>query len=369
MDEFVRRPAGDRQAFIGEAAARRDLTPIVIEKDLWVCWTLRRLMTSPKLVGHMTFKGGTSLSKAYGIIERFSEDIDLTISRAAPLIDKVKSPMDEAISNNERKRRTDALKEAAQAYVKDVALVELAREFEAALGTAEGWQIVPDPEDAENQTLLFHYPRSSGYGLNYGNDYGGAGQKSGEEGYIKPRIKLEFGARGETEPFEERPIQPYLAEDFGDDLPDSVTLVPTLAVERTFWEKATILHALFHNGKLRPGMSRHYYDLVMLDRAGVTEAALARPDLLANVVRNKSLMFADKTASYDSAQIGTMRLSASDQTAELLAADYAAMSEMFMNAAPTLDELNAAIAALEAKINQPTAAPAAPAVPAGPAQG
>src|SRR3546814_9677604 len=80
MDEFARRPAEDRRAFIDEAAARRDLTPIIIEKDFWVCWTLRRLVMCPDLAGHMTFKGGTSLSTAYGIIARFSEDIDLTRS-------------------------------------------------------------------------------------------------------------------------------------------------------------------------------------------------------------------------------------------------------------------------------------------------
>ena len=85
MDEFARRPANERRAFFAEAAARRDLTPLIVEKDFWVCWTLRRLMGVPELAGVLTFKGGTSLSKAFGIIKRFSEDIDLTINRAAPL--------------------------------------------------------------------------------------------------------------------------------------------------------------------------------------------------------------------------------------------------------------------------------------------
>ena len=85
MDEFALRPDDDRFAFISEAAARRDVAPIIIEKDFWVCWTLRRLLSIPGMADTLTFKGGTSLSKAYGIIERFSEDIDLTISRTAPL--------------------------------------------------------------------------------------------------------------------------------------------------------------------------------------------------------------------------------------------------------------------------------------------
>lgn len=87
MDNFARRDGADRLAFFNEAAARRDVTSIIIEKDFWVCWVLRRLMEAQGLGEHLTFKGGTSLSKAYGIIDRFSEDIDLTIGRTAPQSD------------------------------------------------------------------------------------------------------------------------------------------------------------------------------------------------------------------------------------------------------------------------------------------
>lgn len=195
-----------------------------------MCWTLRRLTRSEDLAGHLTFKGGTSLSKAYGIIERFSEDIDLTIRRTAPLLDKVASPMESGISGNERQRRTKALRTAAQAYVETIAMPALARAVKAALGTADGWTIELDPEDKDRQTLLFNYPRTSGYGLNYGAAYGG---DAGAD-YIKPRIKLEFGARGDPDPHEARAIRSYLADEFPDALPDADTLVDTLSVERTF---------------------------------------------------------------------------------------------------------------------------------------
>jgi predicted nucleotidyltransferase component of viral defense system len=112
MDEFTRRPAQDRRAYFEEASARRDLTTIIVERDFWVCWTLRRLMQAAVLAGSITFKGGT---KAYGIIQRFSEDIDLTISRTASLISDVKSPMEGDISGKERERRITALAAAAQA--------------------------------------------------------------------------------------------------------------------------------------------------------------------------------------------------------------------------------------------------------------
>lgn len=333
MDEFARLAAGERGAFFEEAAARRGITALVVEKDFWVCWALRRLVEAADLAGHLTFKGGTSLSKAYGIIRRFSEDIDLTIARSAPLVEKVGSPMEDGISGKEIERRTKALKAAASRFVGDVALPALVSAMEAALGTGEGWDLALDPDDP--QTILFRYP--------------GAGVDDG--GYIKPRIKLEFGARGEADPHEERSIIPYVTEEFPEELGDAATAVPTLAVERTYWEKATILHALHHNQKLRPGLSRHYYDLAMLDEAGITDAALVRLDLLASVVRNKSIMFADNKASYGTAVRGSLRLLPQAADEQALRDDYAAMDEMFMDAAPSFDELRARLAALEATLN------------------
>lgn len=346
MDEFARRSAEDRRVYIEEAASSRDLTRNIIEKDFWVCWTLRRLVSSKDLAGQLMFKGGTSLSKSYNIIHRFSEDIDLTIAKDAPLIRDVPSPMEDDISGKERQRRTKALRKAAQEYVADILMPALIQEIEAALGSADGWEIVADPDDPDSQTLLFNYPKTSGYG----NDYGGGSDTS----YIKPRIKLEFGARGDTEPFEIKTITPYLAEEFTDELPDADTEIPTLAVTRTFWEKVTILHALYHNGKLRDGMSRHYYDTLMLARAGVATEALSIPKLLAQVVRNKSLMFADKSASYDTALIGTLRLSPSDAIAADLSRDYANMAEMFMAEPPSFSDLLSGISDLEEKVNSET---------------
>ena len=319
MDEFARRDDDDRLAFINETAARRDVTPIIIEKDFWVCWTLRRLMSVPVLADNLTFKGGTSLSKAYGIIERFSEDIDLTIGRNAPMIIDTKPPMEDDISGKERERRTKALKAAAQRYVQEIALPALSNAISVALGTSDGWSVLIDPEDQDVQTVLFQYPRL----LNYGGGYGVGKFGEGEDGYIRPRIKLEFGARGETEPSESKSIISYLAQEFPDELPDATVSVATLSVERTFWEKVTILHALHHGSKLLPEMSRHYYDTAMLTEKGIDDAAMKAPDLLARVVLNKSLMFADKRASYDTATLGSLRLLPTEELRERLRADYA----------------------------------------------
>lgn len=338
MDDFARRAEADRLAFINEAALRRDVTPVIIEKDFWVCWTLKRLTETPALSGQLTLKGGTSLSKAYDIIERFSEDVDLTISRTAPLISEVASPMETRISRKERERRGRALKQAAQNYVATTALPHIEQAVQAALGTHDGWLVLLDPDDGDMQTILFRYPAVISYGRS-------------EDGYVRPRIKLEFGARGETEPSEARIITPYIADTFPAEIPNAACTVPTLSVTRTFWEKVTILHALHHGSKLREGMSRHYYDCYMLAERSIAKTALLTPALLEQVVRNKSVMFADSKASYDTAKLGALRLTPDDELRAKLKRDYAAMSEMFMAAPPSFDRLMAGIAALESLLN------------------
>ncbi len=348
MDNFVRKPAEEQRVFIEEAAAQRDLTPVIIEKDFWVCWTLKRLASAPELEGQLTFKGGTSLSKAYGITHRFSEDIDLTIVRTAPFVCDVSSPVDDGISGKERKRRADALKVAAQNYVQFNVMPVLSRVIETALGSTTGWSVELDHDDPDAQTILFNYPRSGGSGLDFNRGFAKA---EAERSYIKPRIKLEFGARGDTEPSEFKQITPYLAETFPDELPDAGCELSTLAILRTFWEKTTILHALHHNGKLRDGMSRHYYDTLMLARSGIADEALNYPALLAQVVLNKNLMFPDKSARYDTAVFGSLRTVPNKAAIASLKQDYSAMSEMFMQEPPSFADLLAGMEALEEKLN------------------
>ncbi|WAC47572.1 nucleotidyl transferase AbiEii/AbiGii toxin family protein [Asticcacaulis sp. SL142] len=352
MDNFARKAAEERLVFINEAASRRDVSAIIIEKDFWVCWTLKRLTEHADLAPYLTFKGGTSLSKAYGIIERFSEDIDLTIGRDAPCVRDTASPMEASISKNEVGRRAEALKLAAQAYVRDVALPAITGVVAAALGTHDGWRVVLDGEDPDAQTILFYYPKLLNYGMGFGRGAFGRGAfGEGEYGYIKPHIKLEFGARGEIDPHELRSLMPYLAQSFPDALPESEIQFSTLAAERTFWEKATILHSLHHGVKLRDRMSRHYYDTYMLTQKGVAESALRDPTLLENVVRNKSLLWRDAKASYDTAKIGSLKILPTDDALPVLKKDYAAMSDMFMGAAPEFDAVMRGMADLEKLIN------------------
>jgi hypothetical protein len=334
MDVFAKKPDDERHDIFTEAASRRDIQPIVIEKDFWVCWTLKRLFTDQQIAPHITFKGGTSLSKSYNLIERFSEDIDLTISREAPILANGKDPMEECISGKERDRRITALKQNAQRFVGENVLNSLKGSVSETLGRREGWQIIIDPNDQDRQTIQFQYPRTTT-----------------TAGYVKPTIILEFGARGGTEPQNTTTIEPYVAQDFPALFQKSTCSLATLSVTRSFWEKVTILHALCHGSKIRDRMSRHYYDTFMMDKKGITEKALEDASLLVQVVQNKTLLFRDAKASYDTAKISSLRLVPQGDTLQEIKKDYKAMGEMFMGKFPSFDEIIEGLTALEVRIN------------------
>ena len=352
MDRFLTLPKEDRSSIFTEAAARHDVRATIIEKDFWVCWTLKQLFESTDLGQHLTFKGGTSLSKAYQLIDRFSEDIDLTISRTAPYLADCASPAEADLTGKERGRRIDALKNAAQRFVQDMALPTLLAMFKQRLPQDEEWNIALDADDADQQTLLFTYPRHLNYGLGYGMGGYGVGRfGEGEFGYIKPTVKLEFGARGDIDPHQSKTIIPYAAEAFPQLFDRPTSQIQTLSAERTFWEKATILHALYHGTRMRDRMSRHYYDTYMLAQKGVAESALHDMGLLTRVVANKSLMFSDKKAAYELAVPGSLRLIPQAEMLPEVKRDYEAMREMFMAAPPAFDAIMQVLNELEERIN------------------
>lgn len=267
MDKFITLPDQDRRDAFQETATRRGVLPIIIEKDFWVCWTLKKLYSLPEFSNYITFKGGTSLSKAYGLIDRFSEDIDLTISKNMPNLMAAKNPIEKDISSKERNRRIVALKLDTQNFVLNNLLPAIKKELLKDLKENNEWSVVLDISDKDKQTILFNYPRTLDYHSNLITEDGDnivteGGIQIIVGGYIKPSIKLEFGARGDTTPAASKKIMPYIAEEFPDLFGNTTCSIPTLAVERTFWEKATILHALYHGSKMRDRTSRHYYDTI-----------------------------------------------------------------------------------------------------------
>jgi hypothetical protein len=180
-------------------------------------------------------------------------------------------------------------------------------------------------DDADPHSVNFHYPT-----VLPETEYVGMA-------YITPRVRLEFGARGDPWPADMRVIRAYAAEDYPDFFQDSGVAVTVLAMQRTFWEKATALHAEAHRpsgSATPPNFSRHYYDLVMLLETAEGKAASCDFDLLATVSKHKATFFRSGWANYDTARPSTLRLVPSDARIEDLRADYRAMMPMMFDDRP-----------------------------------
>jgi hypothetical protein len=240
-----------RDLFVG-AADRLRTNEQNIEKDFWVCWTLDALFNELEAGGpRLLFKGGTSLSKGYGLIERFSEDIDITVFR-----EDIGQPTTfeelEALSGKKRNARLDAIKAACQEYIQGPMLERLSVLLRQTLQTAnikaDRGRVEADPDDPDRQSLLLWYPTATTEG----------------NAYIRRAIKIESGAKSALDPHAPVVVKPYIA----DDLPNldlAIGNVTTVDPSRTFWDKVVILHGLRRwwdrRGELKGGgqrVSRHY---------------------------------------------------------------------------------------------------------------
>lgn len=344
MDKVARLGAADRSALFGESGAIRGIATTILEKDFWVCWTLKRLFEVQAAQGAtLVFKGGTSLSKVFGSIRRFSEDIDLSFDRADLGYSGDRDPQKEGISRKQAQKLIDELTGEVERHIAGALLPALREAIARQLGGSPNgeWSLEIDPGD--RQAVSFHYPSSLSQG-----EYAGMA-------YITPRVKLEFGARGEPWPIEERKVRPYAAEDFPGFFEEPDCQVTVLTARRTFWEKATALHAEAHRPAEKPtppSFSRHYYDLAMLLDTEDGRAAAVDFDLLGHVARHKTVYFASGWASYDTAKPGTLRLLPPATRLDELRTDYRKMAPMMFDAkAPSFQEILDRLAVFQAEVN------------------
>jgi hypothetical protein len=342
MQELLKANREERAKYFQEATARSEniKNVIIIEKDFWVCWTLDQIFSNPLLSPHVTFKGGTSLSKCYNIIERFSEDIDLTLSKQYIGITAENDPAT-VTGTNQRGIRLEQLSEKVKNKinneVKPLLHQEIKKNISIFFPDTE-WKLETDEKD--EQSLIFHYPSCF---------------EKKSDGYIQSSIKLEFGARADISPCETKTVTTYVQQ-LLPELFDSPTeiKVTALAAKRTYWEKITLLHAEYHRDPKKPlpgRLFRHYYDIAMLDKNNLTNDALQDTELLSDVVRNKIIYFPSKWANYDEAKIGTLRLYPNDVFIEQLKQDHKNMNEMFFGTAPDFNKTLSAILNIEKTIN------------------
>lgn len=337
MNSVISLTQAQRRQLFNGAEQELGFNAPVVEKDFWVCWTLRELFALPGARDHLIFKGGTALSKVWRAIRRFSEDVDVSLSREWLGFTGKLDP-EQATSASQRKKRLESLVAACEAKVRDELRPALAARMSTALGYS-GWTLESDPGDA--QSLIFRYPS--------------AFAEAGEAPYISRSVKIEGGARADAWPTENRTIQPYVAEAFPNGVPDAQVSVRVLSIERTFWEKATILHAEAHRRKEKPTparYSRHYADLAALADHEAGHQAMQRDDLRARVVTHKQVFFADKFASYETAVPGSFRLVPDDYRLPDLERDYRDMREMFFEEPPSWAQVIERLRRLEKAINR-----------------
>ncbi len=324
MDKVARLSAAQRRELFSETAARLGMTPAVVEKDFWVTWVLDRLFAVPALARLLMFKGGTSLSKAYGLIERFSEDIDLildwrVLSGEDPLAER---------SRSQQTKLNEEINRLAQDYISG----ELLEHVRTALGEVCQCGIGED----DPCVIDVRYPAA------FSDDY------------LRPEVRLEIGPLAAWLPHEDRSISCYAAQAFPQLFGRRAFPVRVIRAERTFWEKATILHAEAHrpDDKKQPARhSRHYYDLAQMARSTIKDQALADIGLLAEVVAFKVRFYFSAWARYDLAVPGSLRLVPDGPVLRAVTGDYRAMANMIFGAIPPFESILAELQNLENEIN------------------
>ena len=331
MQNIARISEKDRKALFHNTASKLGMTDAIIEKDFWVCYMLDYLFHRCNWKDNIAFKGGTSLSKSFGLIERFSEDIDLILDWRVIGYEKdepwqERSNTKQNLFNNEANARTEE-------FLKKDFLPRVADDLKNELGYSVNCYI----EENDPQTVAFAYNRSF------------------DDMSILPVIRLEIGALAAWTPAEEKAITPYAAEQYPHLFEQPSTDILTVLPERTFWEKVTILHREANRSEDKPfptRYSRHYYDLYCMYNSPVKEVAFADLELLDRVVKFKEKFYRCPWAKYEDAIVGTMKLMPPQHNLKALEDDYKHMKNMIFGNKPSFDEIMATIKLLEAEINE-----------------
>ena len=340
--EFLNLAPAERAIYFQQAALKQSTLPVIVEKDFWVCWLLGVLFSDVELARQIVFKGGTSLSKVFGVIDRFSEDIDLSIAPEFVGIDD-----DAIVAANTRTQRDRLMLRLEQSCLKAVReRIQPAIEprITAVLGPSprgRPWLEFEVDGATHSPVLLFQYPSSEPHGFSY----------------LRRFVKLEFGSLTDQQPIGRFPVRPWVADAYPDGFTDWKCEVVALELARTFWEKATILHAEFHrdaSDKMPDRFSRHYADMSRLAQHPSCAAFFAMDDLCGRVVEWKSRFFSRAWARYDLARRGTFRLVPPTERFTELSADYDEMRQMFISLPPAFDEIVRVLEDAEQKINRPS---------------
>jgi hypothetical protein len=328
---FFDLPVQGKSDLLRKASEQLSISEIIIEKDIWVCWILEKIFALPV---KMAFKGGTSLSKVFNLIKRFSEDCDITIDYR-----NFSEELDlKNLSNTKLKKISEQLKSKLQVYISETVLPYLQEQVKKEF-PSNSFQITLS-DDGEQLRFYYHSFISD---------------KSNE--YLLDHVFVEFGVRNSTEPCEKHLVTSYLDQVLKKDWELPNPLVDTLSPIRTFWEKATLMHVECHRERLHntpERLSRHWYDLCMLNNSWVGEKALASIDVLKDVIEHKKAFFNASYANYDDCLLGKFFLIPNEKGLKNLENDFKSMIEanMFYESPPKFNKIIEELKILEATINK-----------------
>ncbi|MCP1110908.1 nucleotidyl transferase AbiEii/AbiGii toxin family protein [Ohessyouella blattaphilus] len=330
MKRIVKLTNEEKRELFRNTANRMGLTDAIIEKDFWVCYVLDYLFSRSPWKDALVFKGGTSLSKVYHIISRFSEDIDLMIDWR--LLGYTTDEPWENRSKTKQDKYSKQMRADTNTFLEEVLVPHLRKGFHEEMGTIPEIYI---EKDGLESIVNFAYPHLY------------------DDIYLRPEVRLEIGALAEWSPSHYEEIISYSAEQYPELFEETISKVRTTDVERTFWEKLTILHKVAtQEGKsLIPRYARHYYDVYCMVNTDVKGKALKRNDLLKKDINFKSKFYYAKSAGYETAKIGSLKLVPSESTISQLADDYEHMKNMIYGDIPEFNEIIREIAILEKEIN------------------
>jgi len=330
MNRIANLSRKEREELFIVTARGIDLPEAMVEKDFWVCWTLDYLFRSCPWAGNLAFKGGTSLSKCFGLINRFSEDIDVILDWRL-LGYKALEPWAERSRTRQDKFNKEA-NAKTEVFLRETFLPQLQKDFSHLLTNDFSLYI----DDTDPQTVCFAY------------------QRIFTENAIASMVRIEIGALAAWTPTQDATVTSYAAQQYPQVFETPSTHILTVAPERTFWEKATILHkeAFRASGRFPPRYSRHYYDLYCMDKSPVKERAYADLELLERVVRFKDRFYPAGSAHYELAKPGTMHLIPPGDCINALQDDYEHMKNMIFGEQPDFGDIMDCIQRLEQEINE-----------------
>jgi hypothetical protein len=325
VNRFVKLPQSEQALYFRQVSEQISLSAEAVEKDFWVVWVLGRLFSSELLAPKILFKGGTSLAKVFGLIDRFSEDIDLILDWEEVVSE---DPMAER-SKTKQDQFNKWVPMQSRKYIEHTFLPEVIRLMDGVC-TAAIEEHAPD-------VINIRYPAS------FSNEY------------LRPEIRLEIGPLAQWIPNARYEVSSYAAEAFPDLFECPRCSVNAIKAERTFWEKATILHHEAHRPEEAPvpvRYSRHYYDLyLMATDKSVKRAALGDLEMLRSVVTFKKKFFPRGWANYDAAKPGSLKLIPPERILNAMRKDYAAMQDMIFGRRPSFDDIISGLRELELEIN------------------